>query len=626
MDILSRIQGPEDLKKLSLPELEELAEEIRRFLVEHVSLTGGHLASNLGVVELTLALLCEFDLPKDKLIYDVGHQSYVHKILTGRRDRFDSLRQKDGISGFPKGRESEYDAFDTGHASTSISAAYGLAKARDLRGEDYEIAALIGDGALTGGMAYEAMNNAGRDKTKLIVILNDNEMAIGRNVGSLSQHLGRLRTRQGYLRSKKLVKESVARHPGLRPLYESADKIKNRVKYMLVQGILFEEMGFTYLGPVDGHDIKALREVLREAKLLKEPVIVHVVTTKGKGYAPAQMSPEEYHGISCSVREEITWAKAFGQVLSECAKEDASIVAVTAAMADGVGLKDVTLPPSHIFDVGIAEEHAVTFAAGLCKGGMKPCVAIYSTFLQRAYDQIIHDVAMTGLHVVFAVDHSGLVGEDGETHQGTMDTAFLSDIPGMTLMAPCDQAMLDKMLRFAFSYDGPVAVKYPKGNCPRLDETLTEEKLAYGKGAIIRENRYPDRIPVTILSVGDRLAEAVRAAEQMEEDGAGVQVVDVRFLAPFDEELVRRLLQSEKLVITVEEQIRSGSFGMRVKAIAGEEKASASVISLTLPDAFIPQGKRSEELHEYGLDAEGILEAWKTYRKQLKKDGSGSIS
>ena len=614
-DILTRINKPEDLKGLSVPQMDHLAEEIRRFLVQHVSHTGGHLASNLGVVELTLALHRVFDLPKDKLVFDVGHQSYVHKILTGRKDRFDQLRQKDGISGFPKARESIYDAFDTGHASTSISAAYGLAKARDLSGEAYEVVCLIGDGSMTGGMAYEAMNNAGRDKTKLIVILNDNEMAIGRNVGSLSQHLNRLRTKKGYLRSKRLVKESVARHPGLKPIYNVADTIKNRIKYMVVQGILFEEMGFTYLGPVDGHDIKALIEVLTEAKALKEPVIVHAVTTKGKGYAPAQMSPVEYHGISCSSSNEITWAKAFGQTLSKLAEKDPRIVAVTAAMADGVGLANSSIPSDRIFDVGIAEEHAVTFAAGLAKGGLKPCVAIYSTFLQRAYDQIIHDVCLTEQSVVFAVDHSGLVGEDGETHQGTMDTAFLSSIPGMTLMAPCDQTMLEKMLTFAFELNQPVAVKYPKGTCPRLDPSFVEEDPQMGKSVLVREGQKPGNIPVTILSVGDRLASALDAASRMEEDGASVRVIDVRFIKPMDKETIRPLLSSEELILTVEEQIYTGSYSMQVRSFASEEGAKAIIRTLTLPDQFITQDSRKNSLHEFSLDEEGILNAWKRFKE-----------
>lgn len=619
MDILSKIQGPEDLSSLSEAQLGELAEEIRRFLVQQVSHTGGHLASNLGVVELTLAIHRVFNTPKDQLVFDVGHQSYVHKILTGRKDQFDRLRQKGGISGFPKGRESIYDAFDTGHASTSISAAYGLAKARDLSGEDYEVVCVIGDGSMTGGMAYEAMNNAGRDKTKLIVILNDNEMAIGRNVGSLSQHLGRLRTKQGYLRSKKLVKESVERHPGLKPLYEVADKVKNRIKYLVVKGILFEEMGFTYLGPVDGHDIKALTEVLTEAKTLKEPVIVHVVTTKGKGYAPAQMSPVKYHGISCSSSDDTTWAEAFGQALSALAEKDPKIVAVTAAMADGVGLRNTSIPGDRIFDVGIAEEHAVTFAAGLAKGGLKPCVAIYSTFLQRAYDQIVHDVCLTGQSVVFAVDHSGLVGEDGETHQGTMDTAFLSHIPGMTLMAPCDQTMLEKMLGFAFDLHAPAAIKYPKGTCRKLDHLLTEEPLVKGRSVIVREGKNPAGIRVSILSVGDRLDSAVNAASRMEEDGASVRVIDVRFIKPMDTETIRSLFESEELIITVEEQIYTGSFGMQVRSFASQMESKASITVLSLPDAFIPQDSRNNALHEFSLDEEGIMNAWKTFKEKKAK-------
>ncbi len=616
MDYLSKIQTPRDLQKLSFEELDLLAEQIRHFLVENVSVTGGHLASNLGVVELTIALHRVFNLPEDKLIFDVGHQSYVHKILTGRREGFAHLRQRDGLSGFPKVRESTYDAFDTGHASTSISAAYGLCKARDLQGQKHEVIAVIGDGSLTGGMAYEAMNNAGRDKSKLIVVLNDNEMAISKNVGSLSQHLNRLRTQKGYLRSKMLVKQSVARHPKLTPLYETADKVKNRVKYMLVQGILFEEMGFTYLGPVDGHDIRALTKTFNEARKLNEPVLVHVTTVKGKGYAPAQLKPEEYHGISCSHSSAKSWAGVFGESLEEICKKDPAVVAVTAAMLDGVGLKDTSIPASRIFDVGIAEEHAVTFAAGMSQGGLKPCVAIYSTFLQRAYDQIIHDVCLTGKNVVFAVDHSGVVGEDGETHQGIFDTSYLSHIPGLTLMAPADEEEMKQMLPYAFGLNRPVAVKYPKGTCPRVTEWEKRPELVHGKSALALEEG--EGIPVAILSVGDRLGEALKAGHEIARDGARVRVYDVRFIAPMDRDLILELLHSQKLILTVEEQVYTGSFGMQVSAIAGEEEGVCRVLPITLPDEFITQDSRGAILKELGLDAEGIVNVWKKAKETIK--------
>ncbi|MBO6158426.1 MAG: 1-deoxy-D-xylulose-5-phosphate synthase [Firmicutes bacterium] len=636
MKLLPLISSPDDLKKLSIRELELLAEEIRHFLVSHVSTTGGHLSSNLGVVELTLALERELDLPKDKLIFDVGHQSYVHKILTGRADDFVHLRQKGGLSGFPKGKESIYDAFDTGHASTSISAAYGLAKARDLTGENYEVACVIGDGSMTGGMAYEAMNNAGKDKTKLIVVLNDNEMAISRNVGSLSTHLSRLRTRQGYLSSKNLVKEQVNRYPALMPLYKVADKAKNRLKYLMLQGILFGEMGFTYLGPVDGHNLEDLIEVIHEAKKLKEPVLIHVTTIKGKGYAPAQNRPDAYHGISCGAKKGKTWSEAFGEKITSMARKDPAIVAITAAMRDGVGLiPDLSdeadgsvmehlegFPSDRLFDVGIAEEHAVTFAGGLAKGGMKPFVAIYSTFLQRAYDQMLHDVCLTGQPVVFAVDHSGIVGEDGETHQGVFDTAYLSSIPGMVVLAPSCKEEMEWMMEKAVSLHAPAAIKYPKGRVPVLQD-LSEANLVFEEDGLLKSSAVyvsegpsdPSSRRVLLLSVGDRLSSCLQAASLLEQEGYAVSVVNVRCVHPIDTDTIASYARQNDLIICVEEQVWQGSFSMQLAAYLEKTHAGAAFEAITLPDAFISHDTRESLLQTYGLNADGIvkrcLEFWK---------------
>ena len=457
-NILDHISGPADLKQLSLTESKQLAAEIREFLLHHISKTGGHLSSNLGVVELTIALHQVFDTPTDQIVWDVGHQAYVHKILTGRRDRFDTLRQKDGLSGFPKMEESPYDAFNTGHATTSISAAYGIAKARDVLGKTYEVVAVIGDGSMTGGMAYEAMNNAGKDKTKLIIILNDNEMSISRNVGSMSSHLNRLRTRRSYLLGKRGIRRAAEKFPVLRPAYAAVNFVKNKAKYLFVKGILFEELGFTYLGPVDGHDIHDLTQVLQQAKAVNGPVVVHVKTVKGKGYTPAERNAARYHGVSafevetgdalCENQE--SWSDVLGEELTWMARRDPRVVAVTAAMPQGTGLDKLAKHmPQRLYDVGIAEEHAVTFAAGMAKAGLRPVVAIYSSFLQRSYDQILHDVCLPRLPVILAIDRSGVVGEEGETHQGIFDIAYLSHMPGLTIMAPSGKGELRHMLQFA---------------------------------------------------------------------------------------------------------------------------------------------------------------------------------
>ncbi len=611
--ILERVHGPEDIRKLSMKESKQLASEIREFLLEHVSKTGGHLSSNLGVVELTIALHQVFQTPQDQIVWDVGHQAYVHKILTGRKEQFDTLRQKDGLSGFPKIEESPYDAFNTGHATTSISAAYGIAKARDVLGQDHEVIAVIGDGSFTGGMAYEAMNNAGKDKTKLIVVLNDNEMSISHNVGSVPLHLSKLRTRKGYVKSKRLIKKLVGKFPSLSPLYRLADTVKDKTKYLFIKGILFEELGFTYLGPVDGHDLHDLTEVLKQAKSLDRPVVVHVKTTKGKGYEIAERNASRYHGIGAFdpetggtlAKNQETWSDVFGKTLTWIGQRDPAVVAVSAAMVPGTGLNQFAqYLPKRLYDVGIAEEHAVTFAAGMAKGGLKPCVAIYSTFLQRAYDQIIHDVCLPQLPVVFAIDRSGVVGEDGETHQGVFDIAFLSHIPGMTVMAPSNKEELISMMHFAFRLGRPCAIRYPKGSVP--EESLAPgAPVEYGKSQLVQQGE-----ETVIVAVGSCLEEALEAAKVMELLGCKPTVVDARFIAPLDEQLMQQMMRTHSYMITVEDHVYTGGFGMQVAALAKQHEAACRVRCVSLPDEFIAQDSRSNILKRYGVSAEGIVQIW----------------
>lgn len=612
-NILDKVHGPEDIRGLSSEESKQLADEIRDFLLEHVSKTGGHLSSNLGVVELTIALHQVFNTPQDQIVWDVGHQAYVHKMLTGRKEGFDTLRQKDGLSGFPKMEESEYDAFNTGHATTSISAAYGIAKARDVLGKKHEVIAVIGDGSFTGGMAYEAMNNAGKDRTKLIVVLNDNAMSISQNVGSVPLHLSKLRTRKGYVKSKRLIKKLVNRFPVLSPLYRLADSIKDKTKYLFIKGILFEEMGFTYLGPVDGHDLHDLTEVLKQAKSLDRPVVVHIKTTKGKGYDIAERNASRYHGIGAFDPEtgdalsesQETWSDVFGETLTWIGRRDPSVVAVSAAMVPGTGLNQFAqYMPKRLYDVGIAEEHAVTFAAGMAKGGLKPCVAIYSTFLQRSYDQIIHDVCMPQLPVVFALDRSGVVGEDGETHQGVFDIAYLSHIPGMTVMAPSCKEELVEMMHFAFRLGRPCAIRYPKGKVPK-DVWAPGAPLEYGKCRLIQKGE-----ETVILSVGACLEEAMEAAKVMQLLGKKPTVVDARFVAPLDEASMLELFAKHKYVITVEDHVYTGGFGMQVAALAQQRQASCKVRCVSLPNEFIAQDSRGSILKRYGISAEGIVQVW----------------
>jgi 1-deoxy-D-xylulose-5-phosphate synthase len=616
---LQKVNDPTDVKALSEQEAEQLAAEIRRFLIDKVSGHGGHLSSNLGDVELTIALHRVFEAPKDKILWDVGHQAYTHKILTGRRNDFDTLRQEGGLSGFPKSSESVYDAFDTGHASTSISAAYGYAVARDQLGEHYDVVAVIGDGSMTGGLAYEAMNNAGKGKSKIIIVLNDNAMAIGHNVGSLSSHLTALRTKQSYLRSKRNLKKMMRRIPPVRPILRLADTCKEQLKYFfLQQGILFEEMGFTYLGPVDGHNIQDLEAVFRQAQKLDESVVIHVRTIKGKGFLPAEKNPELYHGVApFSVSEGITdepnrrtWSNLFGQAMCQMAEKDPKMQVITAAMMGGCGLDAFAASyPERLQDVGIAEGHAVTFAAGLAKGGIKPIVAIYSSFLQRAYDQILHDVCIPNLPVMFAIDRAGVCGEDGETHQGVFDIAYLSHIPNFTLMAPSSAEELQRMIRFGYAWNGPIGLRYPRGIAPTERSWNAAEKIdepiQWGRGRLLRRGS-----ELAVLALGPCVDEALKAADRLQEEGHSVTVADARFASPIDWALVDRLAAEHTMLITVEDHIYTGGFGMQVAAHLMQTRSNVRIATLALPDRFLKQGKREDILRKHHISAEGIIEQW----------------
>ena len=617
--LLDRINTPKKLKRLPPPALHQLAAEIRDFLIQSVAVTGGHLASNLGVVELTLALHKVFDSPKDKIIWDVGHQSYVHKIITGRKSRFHDLRKLDGLSGFPKTSESAHDVFDTGHSSTSISAALGLATARDLRySEDYpkncikreKIIAVIGDGSMTGGLAYEGLNNAGRSDTDLIVILNDNQMSIGENVGAISRHLNDIRTGPLYLGAKQDIHRLLDRLPVVGgPLSSGLESVKASLKYLLLHGVLFEEMGFRYFGPVDGHDIPKLLKVLEGVKKIRGPVLVHVLTKKGKGYEHAEEAPSDFHGVGAfdastgKVKKKPvpSYTDVFSDALMECAAKDDKIVAITAAMAAGTGLEPFLAKfPKRYFDVGIAEGHAVTFAAGLAKGGLKPVVAVYSSFLQRAYDHIIHDVALQNLPVVFAVDRAGLVGEDGETHQGIYDLAYLSHIPNMTVLAPKDGPELEAMLGFALAHDGPVAIRYPRDVS---SGTLEAQPIVYGQSETMHRGR-----GMALVSVGTMMSTTLRVADILRESDHDPSIYNARFIKPLDVELAR-CLSWYNAVFVLEDATRIGGYGSRLlEALTALPGPLPSFHILAFPDVFVEAGSREELFRRYKLDANGIAE------------------
>ncbi len=615
--MLDRITKPNDVKKLTLEECEQLADEIRQFLIRSLSETGGHLAPNLGVVELTIALHRVLNFPKDKLIWDVGHQAYTHKILTGRKDQFPTLRKTDGLSGFPKRKESDCDAFDTGHSSTSISAGLGLVRARELQGENFTVISVIGDGALTGGMAYEALNNAADLNKNFIIVLNDNEMSITKNVGGMSNYLGNIRTAASYTELKIGVTQALKKIPRVgEGMVDALHKTKNSIKQFVIPGMLFENMGLTYLGPVDGHNISQMVKVLQEAKRKDGPVLVHVLTEKGRGYAPAVRHPARFHGTAPFEIEtglpksngKATYTDIFSTVMRKFGDREKDVVAISAAMIPGTGLKRFgNMFPNRMFDVGIAEEHAVTFAAGLALGGLRPVVAIYSSFLQRAVDQILQDVCMQNLPVVFAVDRAGLVGSDGETHHGCFDLSYLSMMPNMTVMAPKNKWELSDMLKFAIRQKGPVAIRYPRGEAY---DGLQEHRdpVCMGKAEVIaREGG------IALLAVGSMVKIAQEARRILKERGCRVTLVNMRFVKPLDTGLLDQLAEDHSLFVTLEENVKSGGFGEAVLAAAARRKEKWPPVQvIAIEDQFVPQGSIPELLRRLGMDAEAVAD--RTYR------------
>lgn len=618
--ILELINGPDDIKKFSKQELTILSQEIRDFLIEKISTTGGHLASNLGVVELTMAIYLAFDLPMDKIVWDVGHQSYTHKILSGRRMEFDELRQYGGMSGFPKRKESPCDAFDTGHSSTSISAGLGLAQARDVLGEGHFVVSVIGDGSLTGGMAYEALNNAAQMKKNFVIILNDNNMSISENVGGMSTYLNSIRTGNGYLDLKKHVTNTLSRIPVIgEPLIEKISRTKNGIKQLLIPGMLFENMGITYLGPVDGHNLKALTRTLKEAKKLDHTVLVHVITKKGKGYAPAEKNPSKFHGVDPfdiltgrpkKEKKNLSYTDVFSKTICRLAKEDKKIVAVTAAMPDGTGLKRFSnLYPDRFFDVGIAEEHAVTSAAGMAAGGLKPVVAVYSSFLQRGFDQVLHDVCIQNLPVVFAVDRAGLVGSDGETHQGIFDLSFLSAIPNMSIFAPKNDWELANGLEFAFSLDSPIAVRYPRGEAYQGLEDF-KAPIEYGKGEIIYEET-----DIALLAVGSMVSTGEHVRQKLKAEGWNCTLANGRFIKPFDKKLIDHLAKNHWLIVTMEENVLQGGYGCLINGYIHEHYPKVKVLNIALPDAYVEHGNVSLLRKGLGIDSDSII--WRMKKEYL---------
>ena len=608
---LEQINQVNDIKKLDKSEWEPLAQEIREFLIEKISVTGGHLASNLGVVELTMAMHLAFDFPQDKVVWDVGHQSYTHKLLTGRRAGFDGLRKYGGMSGFPKRKESDCDCFDTGHSSTSISAGIGLVEARDLLGGSYSVLSVIGDGALTGGMAFEAFNNASRLKSNFIIVLNDNQMSIAENVGGISQYLNGLRSAEGYNNLKEGVQNTLEKIPVYgEGLVRQLKRTKSGLKQLVIPGMYFENMGITYLGPVDGHNIEQLIRTFRDAKKIRHAVLVHVCTRKGKGYAPAERHPSRFHGaepfeietgLPKHKRTKANYTDIFSTVMRKLGDRDEKVVAITAAMPDGTGLKRFkNMFPDRFFDVGIAEQHAVTFAAGLAAGGLKPVVAVYSSFLQRAYDQILHDVCIQNLHVVFAIDRAGLVGSDGETHQGIFDLSYLSSIPNMTVMAPKNKWELSDMLKFAVAFDGPIALRYPRGEAY---DGLREFRapVVYGRSEVIYEEA-----DIALLAVGSMVKLAEKVRDILKDTGYNCTLINARFVKPIDEALLEELAKTHKLAVTMEENVRTGGFGDHVLEYVNDRELPMRVLNVSLPDEYIEHGNVDLLYKEVGLDPEQI--------------------
>lgn len=601
--MLEKINAPEDVKNLNLQEKKQLAEEIRKYILEIVSKNGGHLASNLGVVELTIALHSVFNEPKDKIVWDVGHQTYVHKILTGRREQLKNIRKLGGIAGFPKTKESAYDCFNTGHSSTSISAALGMARARDLKGEDNSVIAVIGDGALTGGMAIEALNDAGFSKCKMTVILNDNEMSISPNIGGLNMFLSKLRTKKLYTASNISGKKIISKIPIIgKPTVKIVQRFKRSIKQLIIPKMFFEDIGFTYLGPVDGHNIEQLENILKLSKQVDTPVLIHVLTKKGKGYRIAEENPDKFHATGPFDLETgepkkakgMDYSKVFGNKLVEMAEKNEKIVAITASMKDGTGLTKFQKQfPKRFFDIGIAEQHAITLAAGMATQGLIPVVPIYSSFYQRAYDQVIHDIAIQNLHVVLCVDRAGIVGADGETHQGLLDMAFFRVVPNLTIMAPKDFREFEDMLEFAINYNGPIVIRYPRGGEDKNVKFEKHEKIETGKAEIIKDfkkDNNKNQKKITIIAIGKMVSRAMNVAKSEEKVGNDVCIINARFLKPLDKEsILKRLKQSNKVII-IEDGTRINGLSTAVKEIIAEEKMLLDVETQAYPDEFIQHG------------------------------------
>lgn len=621
--ILEKIKEANDVKQLSLSECEQLAQEIRDFLIRSLSETGGHLASNLGVVELTIALHRFLHFPEDKLVWDVGHQAYTHKILTGRKEQFATLRKTGGLSGFPKRKESDCDAFDTGHSSTSISAGLGLVQARDLKGENYQVVSVIGDGALTGGMAYEALNNAAELKKNFIIILNDNEMSITRNVGGMSSYLDHIRMAAPYTELKMGVTNALKKIPKVGDgMVDALHKTKSSIKQLVIPGMLFENMGLTYLGPVDGHDMRQLGKVLQEAKRKQGPVLIHVLTEKGRGYEPAMRHPARFHGAAPYEIEtglpksngNPSYTDIFSTVMRKFGDREPDVVAVSAAMVPGTGLKRFgNMFPERLFDVGIAEEHAVTFAAGLALGGLRPVVAIYSSFLQRAVDQILHDVCMQNLPVVFAVDRAGLVGSDGETHHGCFDLSYLSMMPNMTVMAPKNKWELSDMLKFAIRQKSPVAIRYPRGEAYTGLEDY-RAPIEMGKAEILEKGK-----EIAILAVGNMVRTAVQVTENLRNRGYEPTLVNMRFVKPLDMDLLEILREDHSLIVTMEENVKSGGFGEQVMTYYGSRLHSPAVRIVAIEDKFVPHGSVEDLMHQQQMDSASVTERILRWKEEQQK-------
>lgn len=621
--ILEKIKEANDVKQLSLSECEQLAQEIRDFLIRSLSETGGHLASNLGVVELTIALHRFLHFPEDKLVWDVGHQAYTHKILTGRKEQFATLRKTGGLSGFPKRKESDCDAFDTGHSSTSISAGLGLVQARDLKGENYQVVSVIGDGALTGGMAYEALNNAAELKKNFIIILNDNEMSITRNVGGMSSYLDHIRMAAPYTELKMGVTNALKKIPKVGDgMVDALHKTKSSIKQLVIPGMLFENMGLTYLGPVDGHDMRQLGKVLQEAKRKQGPVLIHVLTEKGRGYELAMRHPARFHGVAPYEIEtglpksngNPSYTDIFSTVMRKFGDREPDVVAVSAAMVPGTGLKRFgNMFPERLFDVGIAEEHAVTFAAGLALGGLRPVVAIYSSFLQRAVDQILHDVCMQNLPVVFAVDRAGLVGSDGETHHGCFDLSYLSMMPNMTVMAPKNKWELSDMLKFAIRQKSPVAIRYPRGEAYTGLEDY-RAPIEMGKAEILEKGK-----EIAILAVGNMVRTAVQVTENLRNCGYEPTLVNMRFVKPLDMDLLEILREDHSLIVTMEENVKSGGFGEQVMTYYGSRLHSPAVRIVAIEDKFVPHGSVEDLMHQQQMDSASVTERILRWKEEQQK-------